>query len=146
MSKICLFNHCQKHNLNAGRRVSSYAPLSDGQNRLEESKDDAGSPIHIALRFPSFPPSSHPSYLSLSASRCPSSRTRSRPTGFAGPQMRCCVVRNTESSGFDPGKKKERGSKKKKAYAKYRISDRATFFLDTTVTRRFLHSSTGSFV
>jgi len=56
VSKIYLFNHCQKHNLNAGRRVPAHPPLSDGQNRLEESSRTKDAALLYTQRF-DFPPS-----------------------------------------------------------------------------------------
>lgn len=86
-----------------------------------EQDEGRGSPIHTALRFPSFPPPSFspPIYLSLSLSlyrRCPSSLGEISTDWFRRPapwQMRCCVVRNTESSSSGPEKKSQRRKKKK---------------------------------
>lgn len=54
VSKIYLFNHCQKHNLNVDRRVSSHLPLSNGQNRVEESSRTKAL-LYVHFDFPSLP-------------------------------------------------------------------------------------------
>lgn len=54
--KIYLFNHCQKHNLDADRCVSSHLSLSNGQNRVEESSRTKKALLYV-FRFPFFTPS-----------------------------------------------------------------------------------------
>lgn len=130
-ARFLLLPHCQTDKI-------------DWKNRL--GRRTRLSYTHCTSIFLLPPPPSFPLIYLLSP-RCPSSLAkistdwfRRRPHCGSG----AGVVRNTESSGSDPGEKNEE-KRKAKAYAKYRISDWATFFLGATVTHRFLHPA-GSFV
>lgn len=132
--KIYLFNHCEKHNLDANRRVSSNLSLSNGQNRVEESSRTKKSLLHVYFDFPSLLLHYSISHFIIILSLFLSLKRISRTTGFADSRgcHRADAIRRKKHVSW-PRAREEEETKRKirecRIYAKYRMNDRATFFL-----------------